>query len=100
VLVLQSKALELQQRLALALSADRKKDVMIEQLDKVWTHLTLIYTLALSLFLSLSSSLPHTCTSLGSTVPVKSLDTPALSRIFLYLYYFLHCRIILKTSKL
>ncbi|XP_071262997.1 centrobin isoform X5 [Salvelinus alpinus] len=34
VLVLQSKALELQQRLALALSADRKKDVMIEQLDK------------------------------------------------------------------
>ncbi|XP_031693429.1 centrobin isoform X2 [Oncorhynchus kisutch] len=34
VLVLQSKALELQQRLTLALSADRKKDVMIEQLDK------------------------------------------------------------------
>eukprot|EP00063_Salmo_salar_P076298 XP_014051133.1 PREDICTED: centrobin-like isoform X3 [Salmo salar] len=34
VLVLQSKALELQQRLALAISADRKKDIMIEQLDK------------------------------------------------------------------
>ncbi|XP_045070050.1 centrobin-like [Coregonus clupeaformis] len=29
-----SKALELQQRLALAMSADRKKDIMIEQLDK------------------------------------------------------------------
>ncbi|XP_066514822.1 centrobin isoform X2 [Hoplias malabaricus] len=34
VLVLQSKLLALQQQLALAVSADRKKDVMIEQLDK------------------------------------------------------------------
>ena len=34
----------------------------------------------------------------GHTVPVKSLDTPAHSRVFLYLYYFLHCRIIAKTS--
>ncbi|XP_064782030.1 centrobin isoform X2 [Oncorhynchus masou masou] len=39
VLVLQSEALELQQRLALALSADRKKDVMIEQLDKTLAKL-------------------------------------------------------------
>ena len=34
------------------------------------------------------------------TIPVKSLDTPTHSRVFLYLYYFLHCRIIVKTSKL
>ena len=34
------------------------------------------------------------------TVPVKSWDTPTHSRVFLYLYYFLHCRIIVKTSKL
>ena len=33
------------------------------------------------------------------TVPVKSLDTPTHSRVFLYFYYFLHCRIIVKTSK-
>ncbi|KAG5852022.1 hypothetical protein ANANG_G00058030 [Anguilla anguilla] len=32
--VLQNKALQLQQQLALAVSADRKKDIMIEQLDK------------------------------------------------------------------
>ena len=32
--------------------------------------------------------------------PVKSLDTPTHSRVFLYVYYFLHCRIIVKTSKL
>uniref|UniRef100_A0A4W5MKX8 Signal sequence receptor subunit 2 n=1 Tax=Hucho hucho TaxID=62062 RepID=A0A4W5MKX8_9TELE len=31
-------------------------------------------------------------------VPVKSLDTPTHSMVFLYLYYFLHCRIIVKTS--
>ena len=34
------------------------------------------------------------------TVPVKSLDTPTHSRIFPYFYYFLHCRIIVKTSEL
>ncbi|XP_046724760.1 centrobin-like [Silurus meridionalis] len=34
LLAVQSKALELQQQLALAVSADRKKDIMIEQLDK------------------------------------------------------------------
>ncbi|KAL1023444.1 hypothetical protein UPYG_G00040920 [Umbra pygmaea] len=34
VLVLQNKALELQQRLALAISAERKKDIIIQQLDK------------------------------------------------------------------
>ena len=34
------------------------------------------------------------------TVPVKSLDTPTHSMIFLYFDYFLHCRIIVKTSKL
>ena len=34
------------------------------------------------------------------TVPVKSLDTPAHSRVFLYFYYFLHCIIIVKTLKL
>jgi hypothetical protein len=28
------------------------------------------------------------------TVAVKSLDTPTHSRVFIYLYYFLHCRII------
>ena len=33
------------------------------------------------------------------TVPVKSLDTPTHSRAFLYLYYFLRCRIKMKTSK-
>jgi hypothetical protein len=33
------------------------------------------------------------------TVSVKSLDTRTHSRVFLYLYYFLHCRIIVKTSK-
>ncbi|KAJ8338155.1 hypothetical protein SKAU_G00371210 [Synaphobranchus kaupii] len=32
--VLQNKALQLQQQLALAVSGDRKKDIMIEQLDK------------------------------------------------------------------
>uniref|UniRef100_A0A8C8HY04 PIPK domain-containing protein n=1 Tax=Oncorhynchus tshawytscha TaxID=74940 RepID=A0A8C8HY04_ONCTS len=32
------------------------------------------------------------------TIPVKSLDTPTHSRVFLYFYYFLHCRIIVKTS--
>ncbi|XP_030630818.1 centrobin [Chanos chanos] len=34
ILSLQNKALQLQQQLALAVSADRKKDIMIEQLDK------------------------------------------------------------------
>ena len=34
------------------------------------------------------------------TVPVKSLDTPTHSMFFLYLYYFLHGRIAVKTSKL
>ena len=34
------------------------------------------------------------------TVPVKSLDTPTHSRFFHYFYYFLHFRIIVKTSKL
>ncbi|KAM9444689.1 centrobin isoform 3-T3 [Clarias gariepinus] len=34
LLAVQNKALELQQQLALAVSADRKKDIMIEQLDK------------------------------------------------------------------
>jgi hypothetical protein len=34
------------------------------------------------------------------TVPVKRLDTPTHSRVFLYFYYFLHCTIIVKTSKL
>ena len=34
------------------------------------------------------------------TVPVKSLDMPTHSRVFLYFYYFLHCRIIVKTSQL
>ncbi|XP_076842268.1 uncharacterized protein LOC143486750 isoform X2 [Brachyhypopomus gauderio] len=34
VLALQTKALTLQQQLAMAVSADRKKDIMIEQLDK------------------------------------------------------------------
>lgn len=32
---LQTRVLELQQQLAVAVTADRKKDVMIEQLDKV-----------------------------------------------------------------
>ena len=31
---------------------------------------------------------------------VKSLNTPTHSRVFLYFYYFLHCRLIVKTSKL
>jgi hypothetical protein len=34
------------------------------------------------------------------TVTVQGLDTPTHSRVFLYLYYFLLCRIIAKTSKL
>ena len=34
------------------------------------------------------------------TVQAKSLDTPTQSRVFLYFYYYLHCRKILKTSKL
>ncbi|KAM9412450.1 vacuolar protein sorting-associated protein 26A-like isoform 2-T2 [Salvelinus alpinus] len=34
------------------------------------------------------------------TVPDKSLDTPTHSRVFLYFDYFLHCRTIVKTSKL
>lgn len=34
------------------------------------------------------------------TVPVKNLDTPTHSRVFLYFYSFLHCRIIVNTSKL
>ncbi|CDQ77682.1 unnamed protein product [Oncorhynchus mykiss] len=34
------------------------------------------------------------------TVPVTSLDTFTHSRVFLYFCYFLHCRIILKISKL
>ena len=33
-------------------------------------------------------------------MPVKSLDTSTHSRVFLYLYYFLHCRIIVKTLNL
>ena len=32
--------------------------------------------------------------------PVKCLDTPTNSRVFLYFYCFLHCRIIMKTSNL
>lgn len=32
---LQTRVLELQQQLAVAVTADRKKDIMIEQLDKV-----------------------------------------------------------------
>ena len=34
------------------------------------------------------------------TLPVKSLDTPTHTRVFLYLSYFLHCIIIVKSSKL
>ena len=34
------------------------------------------------------------------TVPVKGLDTPTHSRVFIYFYYFVHCRIIVKTSTL
>ena len=37
---------------------------------------------------------------LPSTVSVESLDRPTHSRVFLHFYYFLHCRIIVKTSKL
>ena len=33
------------------------------------------------------------------TVPVKRLDTPTHSRVFLYFYYFLHCGIIAKEIK-
>uniref|UniRef100_A0A8C7AKE5 Centrobin, centriole duplication and spindle assembly protein n=1 Tax=Neovison vison TaxID=452646 RepID=A0A8C7AKE5_NEOVI len=36
---LQTRVLELQQQLVVAVTADRKKDVMIEQLDKTVTHL-------------------------------------------------------------
>jgi hypothetical protein len=36
----------------------------------------------------------------GYTVPVKSLDTPTHSRVFLYFHYLLHCIIIVKTSNL
>uniref|UniRef100_A0A4W5RWP0 Potassium voltage-gated channel subfamily H member 7 n=1 Tax=Hucho hucho TaxID=62062 RepID=A0A4W5RWP0_9TELE len=35
-----------------------------------------------------------------ATLPVKSFRTPTHSRVFLYFYYFLHCRIVMKTSKL
>ncbi|CDQ98591.1 unnamed protein product [Oncorhynchus mykiss] len=35
-----------------------------------------------------------------NNLPVKSVDTPTHSRVFLYFLYFLHCRIIVKTSKL
>ena len=42
-----------------------------------------------------------TCRHLDEcTGPVKSVDTPTHSRFFLYFYYFLHCRIIVETSKL
>ena len=34
------------------------------------------------------------------TLPVKSFRTPTHSRVFLYLDYFLQCRIIVKSSKL
>ena len=34
------------------------------------------------------------------TAPVKRWDKPNHSKVFLYLYYFLHCRIIAKISKL
>uniref|UniRef100_A0A8C7CQ39 Phosphatidylinositol-4-phosphate 5-kinase type 1 gamma n=1 Tax=Oncorhynchus kisutch TaxID=8019 RepID=A0A8C7CQ39_ONCKI len=41
----------------------------------------------------------HMCVCVSVlTIPVKSLDTPTHSRVFLYFYYFLHCRIIVKTS--
>ena len=33
-------------------------------------------------------------------VPVKRLDTPTHSRVFLYFDYFLHCKITVKTFKL
>ena len=36
----------------------------------------------------------------GCRVPVKGLDTPTHSRVFLYFYYLLRCKIIVKTSKL
>ena len=38
--------------------------------------------------------------SLRYTISVKSLDTHTHSTVFLYFYYFLHCRIIVKTSTL
>uniref|UniRef100_A0A673YFZ9 SET binding factor 2 n=1 Tax=Salmo trutta TaxID=8032 RepID=A0A673YFZ9_SALTR len=34
------------------------------------------------------------------TLPVKLLDTHTHFRVFLYFYYFLHCRIIVKTSRI
>ena len=40
------------------------------------------------------------CRVTGGTLPVKSLDTPTHSRVFLCFYYFLHCRIKVKTSHL
>ena len=36
--------------------------------------------------------------SISYTVPVKNLDTPTHSRVFLYFDYFIHCIIIVKTS--
>ena len=42
-------------------------------------------------------------TYIHTYIPVKSLDTPAHSKVFLYFFtivYYFHCRIILKTSKL
>ena len=40
------------------------------------------------------------CVQIKCTVAVKSLDTPTHSRDILYFHYFLHCRIIVKTSTL
>lgn len=37
--------------------------------------------------------------SVENTVPVKCLDTPSRV-VFLYFYYFEHCALILKTTKL
>ena len=40
------------------------------------------------------------CQGIECTVPVKSLDSPTHSMVFLYFYYFLHSKIMEKTSKL
>ena len=67
----------------------RLEDVQ-RQIKNVKCIIWLLWYLVWHRFVSLCSC--------WTTVPVKSLDTPTHSMVFLYFYYFLHCWITVKTS--
>jgi hypothetical protein len=83
---------------------------MFFKVSQVKLKMCVSYWSSLSLFQAVFFNLEHnehnpivkgtTAVLKKYIVPVKSVDTPTHSRVFLNFYTFLHCRIIVKTSKL